>query len=557
MFFHRQQAAPADPPRLRVVRPDSEPAPLAAISTRAYAAAIAAAIALGFLVRAGFVLGSDFPLNDGGLFYQMVRDLQHAHYALPATTTYNGDHLPFVYPPLTLYVAGFIDDATGAGLANVFRFLPLAVSTLTVGAFFLLARDLLRARVATVAAVLVFALVPRSFLWLIMGGGVTRSFGLLFALLTMHSVHALYSRGQRHYAVTAAIFGSLALLSHIEMAWFAAFTCALFFLANGRSRAGIVSTLIVAAGVAALTSPWWVAMVARHGLTPFTAAFVAGSGSSASPLIVLIELRFTNELLFPIAMALGVLGAVACVAGRRYLLPGWLVAIALLDPRALGTDATVPLALLAGVAVADVLVPLVTRVPALSLAGTPDARPQTGERVASGVAVAVLGGAVLFAFLTAMVSTPRQLTGLSADERAAMYWSAANTPPSSRFLIVSGDQWALDRTTEWFPVLGERQSVVTTQGYEWRTGDSFRARLKAYDDAQKCASKGVACIDQWARDTGIGFDYVYLPKLAPRIELIVDDEHECCAALRAALRGDSRYATVYDGPAATIFRRRS
>jgi hypothetical protein len=50
---------------------------------------------------------------------------------------------------------------------------------------------------------------------------------------------------------------------------------------------------------------------------------------------------------------------------------------------------------------------------------------------------------------------------------------------------------------------------------------------------------------------------VYLPKLAPRIELLVQDEKECCAALRQSLRGDSGYTVAYDGPAATIFRRTS
>lgn len=553
MLFRQKQGAPAEPPSLRIVRPDADAAAFA-LSTRGYALAICGVVALGFLVRAGFVLGSDFPLNDGGLFYQMVRDLQHAGYTLPQTTTYNEDNLPFVYPPLSLYIAGFVNGA-GMSLTDVLRFVPLAVSTLTIVAFFLLAREMLRSRAATVAAVAVFALVPRSFLWLIMGGGITRSFGLLFALLTMQAAHALYTRGGRRHAVAAAIFGALALLSHIEMAWFAAFTSAIFLLVYGRNRRALGSTAGVVAGVTALTAPWWALMVARHGASPFVAAFVAGSGASAKPLIVLIELRFTNELLFPIAMALGLLGAVACVAGRRYLLPAWLVTIALLDSRALGTDGAVPLALLAGIGVADVLLPLLLRVPALSLASGPGSPSRAGERVAGGAVVAVLGGALLFAFLTAMVSTPRQLTGLSMDERAAMAWSEQNTPASSRFLIVSGDQWSLDRTSEWLPTLAQRQSVVTTQGYEWRSRDGFRARRAAYDDAQKCAGKDAACLAAWEGDTGAGFDYVYLPKLAPRIDSQVEDEKECCAALRASLRGDAGYATVYDGPAATIFQR--
>ncbi len=557
MLFRRQQADSARPPQLRIVDSAVDDATGIALSSRTYALAILGAIGLGFLVRAGFVLGSDFPLNDGGLFYQMVRDLQHAHYALPDTTTYNSDSLPFVYPPLGLYLAALLNDTTGMGLATVFRLVPLIASTLTIAAFFLLARDMLKSRVAVVAAVFVFAVVPRGFLWLIMGGGVTRAFGLLFALLTMHAAYVMYTRADRRYAALAAMFAALSFLCHIEMAWFAAFSCGLFFLAYGRNRAGVISTLLVIAGGAVLVSPWLALMIARHGVNTFASAFIAAGGSSSSPLIVLIELRFTNELLFPITMALAVLGGIACIAGRRYLLPVWLVAIALLDGRALGTDASVPLALLSGIAVADVVLPLVMRVPALSLGGATPASPRAGDRVAAGVAVGFVACAVLYAFLSAMVSTPRQLTGLSAGERAAMSWSAANTAPSAKFLIVSGDQWALDRTSEWFPVLAQRQSVVTTQGYEWQGGDTFRTRLTAYDDAQKCAGKDASCIAAWRSDTGIPFDYVYLPKLAPRIQLLVDDEKECCAALRQSLRSDSAYTVVYDGPAATIFRRNS
>ena len=50
--------------------------------------ACVAAIALGCAIRARPVLLTDFPLNDGGLFFQMTQELQRAHYRLPAFTSY-------------------------------------------------------------------------------------------------------------------------------------------------------------------------------------------------------------------------------------------------------------------------------------------------------------------------------------------------------------------------------------------------------------------------------------------------------------------------------------
>ena len=59
------------------------------------------------------ILASDFPINDGGIFFVMAGELSDAHLALPAETTYNNAHIPFAYPPLGLYVAAALHFATG------------------------------------------------------------------------------------------------------------------------------------------------------------------------------------------------------------------------------------------------------------------------------------------------------------------------------------------------------------------------------------------------------------------------------------------------------------
>jgi len=68
------------------------------------------------MVRLAITLRSDFPLNDGGLFFSMARDLKRAHYALPGEKSYNGADLPFAYPPLGIYLAALADSALPAGL---------------------------------------------------------------------------------------------------------------------------------------------------------------------------------------------------------------------------------------------------------------------------------------------------------------------------------------------------------------------------------------------------------------------------------------------------------
>jgi len=61
---------------------------LSVMSPRYFRAAVVAATLVGSLVRMYHIWGSDFPLNDGGMFLSMILDLQRAGYALPEFVSY-------------------------------------------------------------------------------------------------------------------------------------------------------------------------------------------------------------------------------------------------------------------------------------------------------------------------------------------------------------------------------------------------------------------------------------------------------------------------------------
>ncbi len=111
-----------------------------------YREAVAAILLVGLTVRAVWVVQSDFPLNDGGLFYTMIRDIQAHGYALPWYTSYNGGQIPFAYPPLAFYLAGFVNQVSGVSVLDTLRFLPLIFNMLTALAVLALARELLPSR---------------------------------------------------------------------------------------------------------------------------------------------------------------------------------------------------------------------------------------------------------------------------------------------------------------------------------------------------------------------------------------------------------------------------
>ena len=522
--------------------------------------AVMLAIVLGVFVRAEYVFSADFPLNDGGLFYQMAREIQQAHFALPTVTAYNQANIPFAYPPLGFYLVAALDQLTPVSLMQWFRFIPLATASLMLVAFFALARDVLRARLVVAVAVFAFALVPRSFIWLLMGGGVARSLGLLLAIFALHQVYRMYTTGRWWYAGTSMVCAALTVLSHLQTGSFLAFSALLFFAAYGLHRRGVLTSVAVAVGTLVLTAPWWGLVLARHGMEPFLAANATGGSifSDAALRSYLIDsalsLRTTSEPLFPLIATLAFLGILASVTTRRFLLPAWWLAIILLDARAFPTFSTVPVALLAGVGLTDVLLPVVMRPLRGGTWGTDDASADE-EHLLDGVSPArlmrswapVLLGAFLWYTTTGALMRAGEttiLTALSPDERAAMQWARDQTKAESRFLVVSGEAWAVDKTSEWFHVLADRVSVATPQGYEWVSGGVFAKRVEEHDEVQGCAYAESACLHEWSKLHGVAFDYLFIPKI---------EQNACCEYLLRSLRADPQFRTVHDGPGAIIF----
>jgi len=531
---------PAARPPLQVV-PPSAPDSAGHLSTLAYGTLIAGVLLVGLLVRLSFILSSDFPLNDGGMFFQMVRDLQANHYALPPTTTYNAADIPFAYPPLGFYATALVDDTLPVSLVTAFRVVPFAASALVLCAFMIFARSWCASRAEALVAGLAFALLPRTYLWLLMGGGITRAFGLLFAILALYFIRLLYLRQRLIFAAPAGIFAALTVLSHLEMAWCVAFTAALFFVAFGRHRTGLLGSALIAVATVVLTAPWWGTILVYHGPAPLLNAGHASGPLVLDRVIALLYMRFTGEALFPVLAALALLGCIACFARRQYLLPVWLLLTLTLDLRALGTFATLPFALLISHAVVGALVPAIRGVARAPRALVP--------------AVGIIVGC--YALIAAMVAAPQLLRAMTPDEQSAMAWVAGNTAPQSRVLVVANEAWAADKSSEWLPALTQRISVATPQGAEWLPGNAFADRVEAYRALQKCANGTGDCLDTWERKFSLPFDYVYIPKINSSLDEMPVDEHECCAALRAALRADPRYRVAFDGAGATIFRRAS
>jgi hypothetical protein len=497
--------------------------------------AVLFALLLGGGLRFSLAAAGDFPLNDGGMFYVMVQELIDNRFALPEFTSYNGGQIPFTYPPLAFYLAALIRQVTRLPLLSLFQYLPAALSALTIPAVYWLGLRLTGSQRQAVFAALAFALLPRAFVWPIMGGGLSRAAGLLAAVLALALLVSLFKprpeRWQPGRALLASLACAVTVLTHPEIAWFLCCSALLMIAFWGRSRRGLAHAAAIGALVALFSSPWWGTSLARHGWETFLAPFQVGSQESGA-FIRLLLFSYTEETFTDLIGALAFIGLLAELARRRFFLPAWVALIVFLSLRNAPYILMLPVALLAAITLEQLLLPGIER-----LAGEKAGRARLWAQ--AGILGFLCFSAVGFVF------TPNaSLHRLSVNDRAAMAWVQGNTPPLSRFiLITSAETWEIDSASEWFPALSGGVSLNTVQGSEWFPGGGYAAVQKSYRQLQACAQSDAACLESWEQQTAQVFQYVYI-QVAPRSLPLIQ-----------ALAASPDYARQYANEGVMIFSR--
>jgi hypothetical protein len=510
--------------------------------------AVVGAIGLGAFVRLLPVVTREFPLNDGGLFCRMTQDLIASGFRLPLMTTYNGGDIPFGYPPLGFYLLGSLHLVTGVPITELMRWLPALFSVLTIPAFYVLARHLLRRTDVAAMATLVFALIPRSHEWILMGGGITRAPGMLFSILALVQTARLLERPTWIRASLLGLLIALATLSHLEMAWFTIFSLLLLVAFRGRT-APVLARVAMAIGLGALLSgAWWIPFLARHGAAPLLLAATSGQHTSTSTAAILTN--FTGEPFQGVFLVLALLAAIMSLFRRDFLLPTWLVLIVLLDPRAAGTDASLPIGMLVAIAVTQIVLPSLTpsagvREATRDFPGDDPHGPGTYRRRFSLALAALACYGVYASVLAPFLPGSSLLVSLRPGEIEAANWINANLPVGNRFLIVSGrSAWGEDPLSEWFPALTSQVNLTTPQGKEWVGG--LNEAAERHRQLQLCAERGRKCFEEWLATGEAQFDYLLVARYPPASAIQT-------VALEVGLGRSDDYAMVYSNADAVIY----
>ncbi|HEX2142178.1 MAG TPA: hypothetical protein VHK28_07920 [Candidatus Limnocylindria bacterium] len=461
-------------------------------------AALAVFLLAGVGARVLPGLFTSFPMGDGGLFAVMAADIQAAGWQLPMFASYNGGEIPFTYPPVGLYVLAVLSAILGQTPVQVMDWWPPLLAVASMGAAWLLLSELTDRRTGAWATA-VFAITPRSFEWLIVGGGVTRTLGFTMAILAIWLLvlglrEVPHPRGRLPFALGAGAVAGLTLLTHPEATSFGVVSL-LALAVRERARIGQFLRVVLPAGAVAgaIVTPWLVVAIGRHGWQPYADALTShNSGWVAVEHLLGLDTGAPVPV-DPVKIA-GAVGLVLLLVHRSWFIPAWYAGLMLLITGAGPTYAMLPLSIAAVLGVRW-LAARVTAIWRLPL-------------VAGGVAVAVLFAALA---VQQPLSPTRQV---SEEAREVMEWVRVNTPPDSRFALVSGTFWWADTEAEWFPALTGRVSVATVQGMEWLDEERWNGSLESHERLQSCAHAGLRCLADWARAYPAEVDYVWRRDLA-------------------------------------------
>ncbi len=463
---------------------------------------ITLSILIGTMIRFYPVLQTGFPVNDGGMFMAMIEDVAQANFVLPSFTTYNSMKIPFAYPPLAFYLAAILKKFFDFETIFIMSFLPPLLCLLLFVPFLFFSYEYFNRSLGCAAlALMCYFFSPRSYMWMIMGGGLTRSLGMLFFLIFIFLLLRSFKYNKKINAFLAGISGGCVVLSHPEAAVHAIIAGMSFWFLFRNNFGSFKNGIIVSSTAGLIVLPWLIAVIQTHGLSPFLAAMQT-SGNRALGLIQLFLLSFTEEYPISLVTSLAVFGIIALVWQRRFFLVAWMAAHLLLSPRSAASFAIIPLSLLAATTLTEIIIPFLD-----------SHSRQRDVFVRLGITLITILGVINFWRINITVN----YDVLNVANREAMKWVAENTPPNARVLVLTGEKnvW-LQKEAEWFPVLARRQSVATIQGREWLSAgskwlpaESFEAFENRLIRIQSCIYAELSCLLSHPELVG-RVDYIYL-----------------------------------------------
>lgn len=506
---------------------------------------------LGIFVRAWLIMRSNFPLNDGGMFYTMINELVDNKFALPLYTSYNQNYIPFAYPPLSLYLLAFL-KYIGFDLLSLMRFLPVVINIFTIPVFYSVCRKVLKTETQVFFAALTFAVLPPIYEWLIMGGGITRSPAFFFSILAWDQSFKIKNTHLSKDIISTILFTALSGLCHIEIFLVTVILVLITLVFNKQRQYYLKNGLLYLTGILLLVFPYWAIIIGRFGLSPFIAALFSGEFDLVDSLLRLLFGSITGENMFTPIAVIALLGLIILFLKKEYLLIIYIVAIILFDPRSLARSLSLPISFLSGIGF-DMIVVAFSRFYSENKANNF----QTDQNHPNSETIPLVI-IIIFSYImirTAVTSTVflvlpnSSLEYLPDNDKIAMEWIEENTGDNENFLVLSPPvNWEKDYRSEWFPALSKRRSINTVQGSEWLEGGVYYSLQELHEEVGKCYKSDLSCLDVLNEKFDINYSMIYYSgKLSTENGIITP------YPIEIELRSSTRYQLVYENKTVSVF----
>lgn len=494
-------------------------------------------------MRASIVFKSDFPINDGGFFYQIVRQIGENQFRPPIFINYNQEKIPFVYSPGAFYVTALISKVFGADVLQLFRYIPLVFSILSIPLVYLFCKKIFNTQISLLAT-LVFAFYPHSYNWLIMGGGVPRAIGFCLAMLALIFWLKFMESNKKWIGAAGVGCLTLAIICHLEWAFFAIMSGAVLVF---RSKKLIKFIFPYVAGVSLaifLSLPWWIRAVYLYGTGPiisFSRAGLNTGGNLGSLLLPFFVI--TDEFMLPVVQILAWLGVVLCLRRRSWWLPAWTALPIFLVPRTAPDQMVLPMTILAALTVDHVFGDVLRKYLFPSFEKSMEIKKFYAVWLLFLLVVTHIG----LSNMSILHSDYAYSQSVSKEQRESFAWIKRSTDPHARFLLITQtEKWGMDYVSEWFPVLAERKNLILPQGTEW-IKDEFNKQVELYFSAKDCQYTGIDCYENLIKAEGQDYNYVYYQK-SPT------GKRNISYPAGYSVSVNSRYVKVYENKEAVIYK---
>jgi hypothetical protein len=477
-------------------------------------------LCVSLALRLPYFHGRLFPLNDGGMFAEIIDNLRAAHFHLPTHTGYNFLNIPLSYPPLGFYLGALCTLLPGQSAVSVLAWLPLAINIAGVLVAYFIALEIYPARFYACLAACCYAAMGRSAEWLTMGGGLTRAPGATCAAVAILLILRAHKRHSFALAAWSGVWAGIAALFHLEGGMFAALSLIVLSLLLDERLANLGRLVLAGAVSVVVVLPWLIWIKLHLGFEPLRYAARTGGTyqfhGMTMPILLLAAIAFAIFARFPYFIWMAVIPFVMRRSPTHY------------GPLVGG---------LCMVWFANAILVLFVRNRQFLLRWQ---RP----------AIALVALALSLS-LGGLPSVSRdRLTDLSENSRAQLseaeiegMRAAANlTPPDARFFVFNQrfGAWQVDMVAEWFPYFARRQCLNTVQGREWLPGRNFAKAEKFEGELEVSGSSKVAS----ARIEELHPDYLFLA--AP-----FDENQQWLAS---AIAGDAASEPIYRNSEVTIYK---